>query len=104
MNHALLAAGIVALGLVTFLYRFSFISAPGRKIASKIPPALLQLLGPTAFTAIMVNNLLSQPVSPAEFRQRGLVMALALPVAYFSRSMLVTVLFGLGLLYFLQHI
>lgn len=94
---------MVLLGLITFVYRFSFISAPGKKIAEKIPAKFLLLLAPTAFTAIIANNILANQASPEELRQKTIVAAVSLVVAYFTRSMLATVLFGLGLLYLIQH-
>lgn len=99
---ALLLA-MLLLGLITFLYRYSFISGPGRKIAEKIPEKFLLLLAPTAFSAIIANNMLSQHSGPEELRQKSMVAACSVLVAYFSRSVLATVLFGLGLLYILQN-
>lgn len=98
-----LVLAMLLLGLITFFYRYSFISGPGKKIAEKIPEKFLLLLAPTAFSAIIANNMLSQRSSPEELRQKTLVAALSLLVAYFSRSVLATVLFGLGLLYILQN-
>ena len=94
---------MLLLGLITFFYRFSFISAPGRKIAQKIPEKFLLLLAPTTFSAIIANNILSSPSAPGELRQKLMVAVLALFVAYLTRSILATVLFGLGVLYLLQN-
>jgi branched-subunit amino acid transport protein len=98
-----LILSMILLGLITFLYRYSFISGPGRKVAEKIPEKFLLLLAPTAFSAIIANNMLSQHHSPEELRQKSMVAAISVVVAYISRSVLATVLFGLGLLYILQN-
>jgi branched-subunit amino acid transport protein len=98
-----LILSMILLGAITYLYRYSFISGPGRKIAEKIPEKFLLLLAPTAFSAIIANNMLAQHPGPEELRQKTLVAALSVVVAYFSRSVLATVLFGLGLLYILQN-
>lgn len=94
---------IFLLGLITFLYRYSFVSSMGRRIAEKIPQDFLKLLAPATFTAIVVNNLLASQGNPIEFRQKILVAGISLPVAYFTKSMVTTVLFGLGLLYLIQN-
>lgn len=93
---------MVLLGGVTFAYRFSFISRWGSGLATRLPSRLLELLGPAAFTAIIVNNLLSHQKSPELFHYKLVVAALAALVAYFTRSVLATLIFGLLLLHFLQ--
>lgn len=94
---------ILLLGLITFLYRYSFISPFGRRIAEKIPTDFLKLLAPTTFTAIVVNNLLTSQHHPEEFRQKLIVALVSLPIAFLTKSMVATVVFGLGLLYLLQN-
>ncbi len=94
---------IFLLGLITFLYRYSFINSYGRKIAEKIPQDFLKLLAPATFTAIITNNLLASQAHPLEFRQKIVVAVIAIPVAYYSKSIVGTVIFGLGLLYLFQN-
>lgn len=104
MNMPLMILAVTLLGLITFLYRFSFISRPGKKIAERIPAAFLLLLAPTAFTAIIVNNILAHQANPGELQQKTAVATLSLAVAYFTRSMLATALFGLVALYLWQKV
>ncbi len=94
---------MILLGAITFCYRFSFISSWGKKWADRIPADFLRLLAPATFTAIVVNNIVSQPAEPAEFRLKILVSLLSMVVAYWTRSILMTLLFGLILLYLLQN-
>jgi branched-subunit amino acid transport protein len=94
---------ILLLGLITFLYRYSFVSSYGRLVAEKIPQDFLKLLAPATFTAIVMNNLLANHQHPLEFRQKVMVAVISLPVAYFTKSMVTTVIFGLGLLYVFQN-
>lgn len=89
------------LGLITFFYRYSFISAQGKKIAEKIPVSFLQLIAPATFAAIIFNGILASQSNPAVFRVRLLVAALALVVAYWTESILATVVVGLAVLYLL---
>ena len=91
------------LGLITFFYRYSFISSQGRKFAEKISPTFLRLLAPATFSAIIANNILGSQSNPTEFEQKILVASLALVVAYFTKSVTATLIFGLGLLYVLQN-
>lgn len=95
--------GFSILGLITFLYRYSFISSQGRKYAEKVSPKFLRLLGPATFAAIIANNLLASSADTKEFKQKVVVSCLALMVAYFSKSVMLTLVFGLGLLYILQN-
>lgn len=94
---------IFLLGAITFLYRYSFINSYGRRIAEKIPQEFLKLLAPATFTAIVTNNLLSSQANPAEFQQKLIVAIISMPVAFLTKSMVATVVFGLGLLYLLQN-
>ena len=93
---------MLILGGVTFAYRFSFISRWGSGLANKLPARLLELLGPAAFTAIIVNNLLSHQKHTELFQYKLVVAVLAGAVAYFTRSVLATLVFGLLLLHYLQ--
>lgn len=90
------------LGAITFFYRFSFISERGKKVAAQIPDNFLKLLAPAAFTAIVTNSLLSAKGSPQEIQLKMAVAAASLVVAYFTKSMVFTLLFGLILLFLLQ--
>ncbi len=95
--------GFSILGAITFFYRYSFISSQGRKYAEKVSPKFLRLLGPATFSAIIANNILGTSSSQAEFQQKVVVGVLALVVAYFSKSVMLTLVFGLGLLFILQN-
>lgn len=91
------------LGFITFCYRYSFISRQGKKIAEKIPPNFLALLGPAVFTSIIANNILSNQSNPLEFKQKIFVVFAAFFVAYLTKNVVATLAFGLGLLYCLQN-
>lgn len=104
LNHTEMLLAFVLLGGITYLYRYSFISSRGRAIAEKIPVEFLRLLAPATFTAIVVNSLLASQGNPKEFQQKILVTLLALIVAAITRSIVATLLFGLGLLYLLQSL
>lgn len=97
-------AAMLLLGLITFCYRFAFISSHGRKLGAKIPPDFLQLLAPATFTAIIFNSLLASQDNPTEFQHRALVAGLSLIVASWTESILATLIFGLGLLYLLSSL
>lgn len=101
-DQGLLVLSIFLLGAITFCYRFSFVQAKGRQLAEKIPPEFLALLGPATFSAIIANNLLASQSDPAEFKRKIIVSLLALLVAAFTRSIVATLIFGLGLLALLQ--
>lgn len=90
-----LLLGMMALGLITFCYRYSFISSAGRRIGEKIPTKLLALLGPAVFTAIITNNILSYQNQPQEFQNKIVAATASLMVAYFTRNVVVTLVFGL---------
>lgn len=94
---------MVLLGAITFCYRYSFISSQGKKIAQRIPPQFLMLLGPAVFTSIIANNIFSYHDNPTEFQQKVLVATAALVVAYFTRNVVATMVFGLVLLHYLQN-
>lgn len=94
---------MILLGTITFLYRFSFISPWGKKWADRIPAEFLKLLGPATFAAIVVNNIATQPAEPEELRQKIVVAVLALLVAYFTRSILATLIFGMIALYIFRN-
>lgn len=91
------------LGFITFCYRYSFISSHGKRIAEKIPPRFLALLGPAVFTSIIANNILSNQNNPTEFQQKLVVAGASLVVAYFTKNVVATLIFGLLLLHFLQN-
>lgn len=95
---------IFLLGFITFCYRFSFVHPKGRRLAEKIPPEFLALLGPATFSAIIANNLLASQSDPAEFQRKAVVALLALGVAFFTKSIIATLASGLGLLALLQYI
>lgn len=94
---------ILLLGLITFLYRYSFISSTGKSIAQKIPSSFLALLAPATFAAIIANSIGSQAGEPSELKRKVLVAILSLFVAYGTKSIIVTLSFGLILLYLLQN-
>lgn len=93
---------IVLLGAITFLYRFSFISERGRVVAEKIPEKFLDLLAPSVFTAIVVGNLVSVHGKP-EFQPKLIALAASAVVAYFSRSITATLMFGLVVVNYLLN-
>jgi branched-subunit amino acid transport protein len=94
---------ILLLGTITYFYRFSFISIRGRKYAEKIPQNFLNLLAPATFSAIIANNILAHQNNPAELKTKIIVACFALIVARLTKNIVVTLLFGLGVLYILQH-
>ena len=102
-QNGILVLSIVLLGVITFFYRFSFVHPKGRKLAEKIPPEFLALLAPATFSAIIANNLITSQSNSVEFQQKIQVAVLALAVAYFTRNIVATLAFGLGLLALLQH-
>ena len=79
MSITAIVISICLLGVITFVYRFSFISNQGKKIAEKIPQDFLRLLAPSTFAAIITNNLLSHQSSPEDLKLKGIVAVLALP-------------------------
>lgn len=103
MSTIAIVISICMLAAITFVYRFSFISHQGRKIAEKIPQDFLRLLAPSTFAAIITNNLLSHQASPEDLKLKGIAAVLALLVAYLTKSIMTTLVFGLVLLYILQN-
>lgn len=103
-RQGLLVFSIFLLGFITFCYRFSFVHPKGRRLAEKIPRDFLALLGPATFSAIIANNLLASQSDPSEFRRKAVVALLALGVAAVTRSIVATLIFGLGLLACLQYL
>jgi len=95
--------GMVFLGLITFSYRYSFVSRHGKKLAQKIPPKFLALLGPAVFASIITNNILSHQGDFQQFKNKILVALTSLIVAYFTKNVVVTLVFGLVLLNFIQN-
>lgn len=93
---------MLLLGAITYFYRFSFLSHTGARVAEKIPPRLLKLLGPATFTAIIANNLSLSKATPETFHNQLIVTAFALIVAHQTKSILATLIFGLLALYVLQ--
>ena len=89
------------LGLLTFLYRFAFVSNLGKKLADKIPIQFLQLLAPATFAAIIVNNMISSHTDSTSLTPRFTVATICLGLAYWTESILLTLLVGLTTLYFL---
>lgn len=102
-NLTPIVLSMLLLGLITYFYRFSFLSKVGSHWAEKIPAPLLRLLGPAAFSAIIVNNLMASRAHPELFKAKLFVAALSLIVAAISKSIIVTLIFGLGLLYLWGH-
>lgn len=94
---------ISLLGVVTFIYRYSFISNHGKKIAERIPQDFLKLLAPATFAAIIANNMVAHQTNPEDLKQKSIVAILSLLVAYFTKSIMATLAFGLILLYVLQN-
>ncbi len=97
-----IALCVSLLGLITFLYRYSFVSSQGKKVAQRIPPSFLMLLGPATFTAIVINNLLASQ-KMTDFHLKGIVLCVSAFVAYFTKSIMATLAFGLIFLYYLQN-
>ena len=95
---------LLLLGGITYLYRFSFISPHGRHLAEKFPANFLKLLAPATFAAIISNHLFGHFIEPEELRRRAIVAGLALIVAYYSRNVVITLVFGLLLLYAFQQL
>lgn len=95
-------AAILVLGFITFCYRYSFVSAYGRRLAGRIPREFLELLAPATFSAIIAGHLMSHRNDPSGFPPLLVTAALSMGVAYATRSMLVTLVFGLGVLAVLQ--
>lgn len=102
VSDASLIFAVLLLGSITFCYRFSFISSPGRAIAEKIPVRLLNLLAPASFAAIIMNNLLSSQKDPVLFKQKLLVAGFSIVFAYFTRQLIGTLVFGLVALYLIR--
>jgi branched-subunit amino acid transport protein len=101
-QHVWIAFCVTLLGSITFLYRYSFVSEKGKKIAQKVPPSFLALLAPATFTAIVINNLMSNQ-NLADFHFKVLVLCISSLVAYVTKSIMLTLIFGLTLLYYLQN-
>ena len=93
-----------SLGAITFFYRYSFVSTQGKKVAAKIPVKFLQLLAPATFAAIIFNGLMASKANPEVFQERAVVSILSLFVAYWTESILTTMIFGLSLLYLINHV
>lgn len=93
----LLAIGL--LGLITFLYRFSFLSDRGGQLSNRLPQEFLRLLAPATFAAIITNNIISHPENAQDLRNKTITAALSLVVAYATKNIIVTVIFGLAVLY-----
>ncbi len=94
---------IFLLGTITFFYRYSFVSTAGKKVAAKIPVKFLQLLAPATFATIIFNGLMASKANPEVFKERAVVSILSLFVAYWTESILATMIFGLSLLYLINH-
>ena len=103
MSLSEIVLSITLLGIITFIYRYSFISDQGRKIAEKIPQDFLKLLAPATFAAIIANNLVSHQSNSEDLKQKSIVAVLSLIVAYFTKSIVATLAFGLILLYVMQN-
>lgn len=101
-SQSLLLAFLI-LGLITFLYRYSFISSVGQKVSNRIPREFLQFLAPATFTSIIVNNILAYRSDGTNFKKILIVAVLSAGVAYKTKNIIATLLFGLGLLYILQN-
>lgn len=96
----MIVIAMLILGGLTFFYRYAFISSIGKRWADRIPTSLLQLLAPATFAAIIFNNLVFSHPESTPMQPRLIVAALALILAYWTESILVTLIFGLTTLYF----
>jgi len=93
---------ILFLSLATFTIRFSIISISGKikitdrmkEIFSFIPAAIL----PALITPIVFLH--QGQASTLLYKERFFILVLSALVCYLSKSMFVTILFGLSLLYF----
>jgi len=104
MTEASLWALFLAIGLGTFTLRVSFIQAYGRL---RIPPMLNQALTyvPASVLAALVLPAVIYPPAGAEFdlgNGRLLAAAAAALVAWASRSILLTLVVGMGMLWLQQ--
>ncbi len=96
----MIVTSMLILGGLTFFYRYAFISLMGKKLSDRIPTALLQLLAPATFAAIIFNNLLFSHSESTAIRPRLIIATLALALAFWTESILITLIFGLTALYF----
>lgn len=103
-NLVMILAMMFVLGTITFLYRYAFISPLGKKWVEKIPTRFLQLLAPATFAAIVMNSLNASAQNPEALKPRILVALASLIVAFLTKNILVTLVFGLSLLYFLTSV
>ncbi len=72
-------------------------------MGAKIPVSFLQLLAPATFAQIIFNGILSAKSNPEVLQARSIVALLSLVVAYFTESILATLVFGLTLLYVMNQ-
>lgn len=100
----MILAAMILLGAVTFFYRFAFMSPLGQKWADRVPSRFLQLLAPATFAAIVINSLISAQNTADALRPRLIVALTSLAVAYWTKNILATLVFGLSLLYFLTSV
>lgn len=104
MTDLALWALFLAIGLGTFALRVSFIQAYGRL---RIPPILNRALAyvPASVLAALVLPAVIYPTAGAEFdlgNERLLAAAAAALVAWMSRSILLTLVTGMGVLWLQQ--
>jgi branched-subunit amino acid transport protein len=103
MSMTEIVLSISFLSIITFIYRYSFISDQGRDIAAKIPQEFLRLLAPATFAAIIANNLVSHQSDTYDLKLKSIVAVLSLLIAYKTKSIMATLSFGLILLFILQN-
>lgn len=96
---------IIAMGIGTYLIRFSFLGPLGRK---KMPAWALRLLRytPVAVLPGMVAPLVLWPAATGGETDpaRLLAAATTLLLGYFSRNIVIAVLGGAGVLYLMQYL
>jgi branched-subunit amino acid transport protein len=97
-----IALALFLLGIITYAYRFSFLSQKGSQLAEKIPPKVLKFLGPATFSAVIANNLINIKSDPHDIKLKMIAILASLVVAGLTKSILFTLIFGLGLLFALQ--
>lgn len=98
------ALALLALGIITYAYRYSFLSQRGAQLAEKVPPKVLKFLGPATFSAVIANNLVHIKADPVNMKLKIIVTFFSLFVAALTKSILWTLIFGLTCLATLQFL
>lgn len=98
----ILVGSILILGFITFLYRFAFMSSIGQQLSHKIPNYFFKILAPATFTAIITQSFLNNQNESQDLKTKFLTLIISVFIAYRTRSVLLTVIFGLSLLYGLE--